>query len=75
MKRVQVLLSAYNGELYIAEQLKSIMGQSWPQVTVLVRDDGSTDGTVDVVKRTAVEHPGRVELIQGSNLGVVGSFF
>ena len=75
MKRVQVLLSAYNGELYIAEQLKSIMEQNWPQVTVLVRDDGSTDGTVDIVKRTTVGHPGRIELIQGSNLGVVDSFF
>lgn len=75
MKKVQVLLSAYNGELYIVEQIRSILEQSWPGVSILIRDDGSSDGTVDIVKRIVNENPERIQLIEGDNLGVVGSFF
>lgn len=75
MKKVQVLLSAYNGEHYIEEQIRSILEQSWSEVTVLIRDDGSRDGTVHIVKRMIGEHPERIGLIEGDNLGVVGSFF
>lgn len=75
MKNVQVLLSTYNGERYITEQIESIMKQSYPDVSVLVRDDGSSDGTVEQIQRMEQLYPGRIELIQGSNLGLVGSFF
>lgn len=75
MKRVQVLLSSYNGERYIIEQIESIMKQSYPNVTVLVRDDGSSDGTLEKIQQMKQFYPGRIQLIEGSNLGVVGSFF
>lgn len=75
MKSVQVLLSTYNGERYITEQIESIMKQSYPDVSVLVRDDGSSDGTVQKLQQMEQLYPGRIELIQGSNLGVIGSFF
>ena len=41
MKKVLVLLSTYNGEKYIDEQLKSIFSQKNVEVHVLARDDGS----------------------------------
>lgn len=75
MKKVQVLLSAYNGEHYIEEQIHSVLAQSWPEVTLLIRDDGSRDGTVDIVKRMIGDHPERIGLIEGDNLGVVGNSF
>ena len=43
--KVMVLLSSYNGEKYIREQLDSILTQQGVEVTLLVREDGSSDAT------------------------------
>ena len=53
MKRVQVLLSAYNGEKYLEEQLNSILAQDYKEISLLARDDGSTDRTPDILRRYA----------------------
>lgn len=46
MKKVAVLLSSYNGEQYIEEQLTSIVNQSYENIEIYIRDDCSTDQTV-----------------------------
>ena len=38
--KVQILMSTYNGEEYIREQMDSILAQSYPDVDILIRDDG-----------------------------------
>lgn len=45
MATVTVLMSTYNGEKYLEEQIDSIVKQEGVNVKILVRDDGSTDGT------------------------------
>ena len=45
MKKILVIMPTYNGEKYLTEQLESIWHQQGVDVTVLVRDDGSQDGT------------------------------
>ena len=50
MYTVQVLLSTYNGETYLKEQLDSILNQKNVAVKLFVRDDGSSDGTVDILR-------------------------
>lgn len=72
-KKVAVLLSAYNGEKYIAHQIDSILNQTYQNVEIYVRDDGSKDNTVSVVKK--YEDTGRVHLEEGANCGFIGSFF
>jgi len=47
---VLVLLATYNGEEYILAQIESILGQGYPHVQLLIRDDGSTDNTVKIVE-------------------------
>lgn len=47
---VAVLMSTYNGEKYIKEQLDSIFNQKEVYVTLYVRDDGSTDNTLEIIK-------------------------
>ncbi|QCT04489.1 glycosyltransferase, group 2 family protein [Paenibacillus algicola] len=74
-RKVQVLLSAYNGERYIQQQIESVMEQSWREVSLLIRDDGSSDGTLKVIQRLAEQYQGRITWVQGGNLGVIGSFF
>ena len=54
MYTVQVLLSTYNGEAYLKEQLDSILNQKNVAVKLFVRDDGSSDGTVDILNGECV---------------------
>lgn len=46
---VTIIMPAYNAEKYIAEAIRSVIGQSYPHWELLVVDDGSTDGTAMVV--------------------------
>ena len=70
--RVLVLLSSYNGEKYIRELLDSLLSQTMP-VFILIRDDGSRDGTVSIIREYMEGHD-NIRLIEGENLGFVGSF-
>lgn len=70
---VAVVMSTYNGERYLAEQIDSILAQDAPGVRLFVRDDGSSDGTIDLLKGYAEK--GLLEYEAGENKGVVGSFF
>jgi len=47
--RVSVIMAAYNGERYIAESLRSALGQTYPHLEVVVVDDGSADRTREIV--------------------------
>ena len=40
-EKVQILLSAYQGEAFLEEQLDSLLKQSWKNLEILIRDDGS----------------------------------
>jgi len=48
---VSCIVPAYNSQRFIREALESIFAQSRPPAEVIVVDDGSTDGTSDIVKR------------------------
>lgn len=69
---VQILLSTYNGERYLKEQLDSLLAQDYPNIHILIRDDGSTDNTLNILEPYLSE---KVMLIRGSNIGVVRSYF
>lgn len=70
--QVAVVMSTYNGERYLSEQVESILGQEGVDVRLIVRDDGSSDGTVGLLE--SYERQGRLELVRGENLGVTRSF-
>ena len=71
---ITVLMSTYNGERYLAEQIDSILVQADVDVKLCIRDDGSRDGTVALLDNYA-RNDARVFLTKGENLGVVASFF
>ena len=62
------------GEKYLEEQIRSILAQEHKQLTLLIRDDGSTDRTIDIIKRYADNYE-NVAYYTGKNLGVQQSFF
>lgn len=74
LNRIQVLMSAYNGEAYIRQQLDSILRQQGVAVSVLVRDDGSSDGTWDIICRY-VRRFENVSAYRGQRLGAAASFY
>ena len=49
-RKVQVLMSTYNGEKYLAGQLDSLLTQEWGDLELLIRDDGSSDGTQGILE-------------------------
>jgi glycosyltransferase involved in cell wall biosynthesis len=49
--RIAILLCTYNGGSFLEQQLQSIQRQSWPNWQVVVSDDGSSDSTLDIVRR------------------------
>ena len=71
--RLIVLLSAYNGEPYIREQLDSLFAQTLDGVEILVRDDGSIDGTRAILAEYADR--GVLKWYAGENLGTYWSFW
>jgi glycosyltransferase involved in cell wall biosynthesis len=60
---VQVLLATYNGARYLREQMESVLAQDDPAVEILARDDGSSDGTVEILEEYARRLPERVRLV------------
>jgi glycosyltransferase involved in cell wall biosynthesis len=70
-----ILLSSYNGARFITDQIESIRRQTLGSWTLLVRDDGSSDETVDMVEALAAADPRIVLLRDGrGNLGPPQSF-
>lgn len=72
MKKVYVLLSTYNGEKYLVDQINSVLEQKDVDVTLWVRDDGSSDSTVSILRE--FEEKGQLILFTGENLGYRKSF-
>lgn len=74
MQSVCVLMSTYNGEKYLEEQLESLNRQKNVKVTLYVRDDGSIDNTMHIIKNRP-EYGKNLFLLQGQNIGVERSFY
>lgn len=70
--KVYVLLSTYNGDKYLRQQVDSILTQSQVDVELYVRDDGSKDTTADILKRYS--HLSNVHINISKNIGWKKSF-
>lgn len=70
---VQVLLSVFEPGESLQQQLQSIAAQDYPNVSLLARDDGSSNESRRVTKAYLSEHPG-ARLLEGEHLGAGQSF-
>ena len=73
-RKVAILLSTYNGEKYVKEQIDSFLNQTYKNVEIIVRDDGSKDSTVKILKEYQNNY-NNIKLTVGKNLGFIKSFF
>jgi len=65
-EKVSVVMAAYNGEIYIEESVRSILGQTLKNFEFIIVDDGSTDSTFDKLQQ--IDDP-RLRIIRQSNQG------
>jgi rhamnosyltransferase len=72
---VCIVLASFNGERYIREQINSIISQSYTDWKLIIRDDGSVDNTVSIIKSLCSSDM-RLEFLEDNeNLGACGNFF
>lgn len=72
---IAILLATYNGENYLAQQIESIINQTNQDWTLYIRDDGSTDSTLDLIS-SYIKKYSNIILLQNSsnNIGAMKSF-
>lgn len=73
-KKISIIVPAYNIVPYLQACLDSLLGQSYPNLEILVVDDGSTDGTGELAERCAEKDP-RITVIRQANGGVTAARF
>ena len=73
MNKILVLLSTYNGEAFLCEQLDSILSQKGVEVNLLIRDYGSFDTTHEFLRKYDDEYQ-NVKICLGNNVGCADSF-
>lgn len=72
---VSVAMATYNGRAYVEAQLESILDQSKPPAEIVIVDDNSTDGTMDILRSYEQQYPDVFDVSQNSeNLGVSRNF-
>jgi glycosyltransferase involved in cell wall biosynthesis len=74
VKKVQILMSSYNGEKYIGQQIESLLHQDHQNLEIFIRDDGSKDQTVAITEEYSQKYT-NVTLLKDDNKGVIASFF
>jgi len=71
---VQILLSTFNGQRYLEPLVESLFNQDLVPSEILVRDDGSTDRTKELLAGMAADHR-RIRVVHGNHVGYLRSFF
>ena len=74
-KRIDILMATYNGEKYLVEQLDSIINQTYRNWNLLIRDDNSTDKTLEIIQNYHKKDK-RIKILKDNkgNLGIVRNF-
>lgn len=71
---VSIAMCTYNGEKFLAEQLDSIVNQTYQNLEIIIVDDRSNDNTLDILKQYELRHPNLKVYQNESNLGYIKNF-
>jgi glycosyltransferase involved in cell wall biosynthesis len=72
--KVSVICTCYNHEKYVADCIQSVMDQDYGNFELIVVDDGSTDGSVDVIESFLKKYPAIAFIKLKRNIGICRSF-
>lgn len=74
-KRVDILLATYQGAFYVQEQIFSILNQTHSNLHLWIRDDGSSDQTLEYLHQFSTQYPEKISIIPSrKNFGIQGNF-
>ena len=57
MIKIEILLSVFNGEKYLIELFESLLSQTYRNFRILIRDDFSTDNSINIIKKYTKNYP------------------
>lgn len=60
--QVEILMATYNGSLYIGEQIESIISQSYTNWKLIIKDDCSTDHTMEILQEYQEQYPEKIQV-------------
>jgi glycosyltransferase involved in cell wall biosynthesis len=73
--KVSVIVPIYNQLSFIRETVESVLAQDHQNIELVLSDDGSTDGTSEVLRKYAAQDPERVKMVASDeNTGIAGAF-
>lgn len=67
-KAVAICMATFNGEQYLSEQIESIVKQTFEDWVLFIRDDGSSDRTVEIIERYCADFPEKIILISDETI-------
>jgi glycosyltransferase involved in cell wall biosynthesis len=70
-----VLMATCNGQLYLREQIDSIIDQTYENVRILVSDDGSRDSTRSILSEYQEKFPSKIVVVNGPRNGLESNFY
>ncbi|HWZ16318.1 MAG TPA: glycosyltransferase [Mucilaginibacter sp.] len=68
---VSVIIPVYNAEKYLDSCILSVIGQTWPNIEIILVDDGSTDNSLNIIEK--YKEAGTVKAIQQKNKGAAAA--
>ena len=73
--KIDILMATYNGEKYTVELIDSIINHTYKNWNLLIRDDNSTDRTLEIIKNYQ-KKDARIRILDNNkvNLGIVKNF-
>ena len=72
-EQIDVLMATYNGEKYLKEQIESVLNQTYKNIRLVISDDCSKDGTINILKQ--YENDERIEVhYHEKNQGYIKNF-
>lgn len=75
MSKVTIVMSTYNGEKFIREQIDSILSSTFQDFELYITDDVSKDSTLSILKEYETKMPGKIHVFQNDkNLGYILNF-
>lgn len=74
MEKIDILMATYNGEQYVAEQIDSILAQTYTNFNLIISDDNSNDNTRSILQEYAKKDSRIQVYYQEKNLGYIKNF-
>lgn len=70
MEKISVIVPVYNAEKYIEKCINSILSQTYKEFEIIAVDDGSTDGSLNILLELQKEHSNKIRVFSQENKGV-----